>query len=72
MLKHVTPEQAAEMRQTVVTLTDSYIAFARQVSIATGDPLAYRVYDDEMTRRMFAKVRPLDAIPTWEQVNPGI
>ena len=29
-------------------------------------------YNDDMVGRMFAKVRPLDAIPTWEQVNPGI
>jgi hypothetical protein len=72
MLKHVTPEQAAEMRQTVKDRSDSYIAMAREVAYEVRDHLAYRVYDDEMTRRMFAKVRPLDAIPTWEQVNPGI
>jgi hypothetical protein len=72
MLKHITPEQAAEMRQTVQDRTDSYISFARQVAIATGDLLAYRVYDDEMVRRMFANLRPLDPVPTWDQVNPGI
>lgn len=72
MLKHITPEQAAEMRQTVKDRTDSYISFAREVALATRDELAYRVYDDEMVRRVFAKLRPLDAIPTWEQVNPGI
>ena len=72
MMKPITPEQAAEMRQTVVARSDSYIAFAREVALATRDELAYRVYDDEMTRRMFANLRPLDAIPTWDQVNPGI
>jgi hypothetical protein len=72
MMKHITPEQAAEMTRTVVTRSDSYIAFARQIAIATGDPLAYRVYDDEMVRRMFANLRPLDPVPTWDQVNPGI
>jgi hypothetical protein len=72
MMKHITPEQAAEMTRTVVTRSDSYIAFARQVAIATGDPLAYRVYDDKMVRRMFANLRPLDPVPTWDQVNPGI
>ena len=71
-MKRITPEQAAEMRQTVVARSDSYIAFARQVAIATGDPLAYRVYDDEIVRRMFANLRPLDGIPTWDQVNPGM
>ena len=71
-MKPVTPEQAAEMARTVITRSDSYIAFARQAAIATGDPLAYRVYDDEMVRRMFANLRPFDPVPTWDQVNPGI
>ena len=71
-MKHITPEQATEMNRTVVTLSDSYIAFARQVAIATGDALAYRVYDDEIVRRMFANLRPLDSVPTWEQINPGM
>ena len=72
MMKRITPEQAAEMTRTVVTRSDSYIAFARQVAVATGDELAYRVYDDEMIRRMFANLRPLDPVPTWDQVNPGM
>jgi hypothetical protein len=72
MMKPITPEQAAEMTRTVVTRSDSYIAFAREVAIATGDALAYRVYDDEIARRMFANLRPLDPVPTWDQVNPGM
>jgi len=71
-MKRITPEQATEMTRTVVTISDSYIAFARQVAIATGDALAYRVYDDEIVRRMFANLRPLDPVPTWEQINPGM
>jgi hypothetical protein len=72
MMKRITPEQAAEMTRTVVTRSDSFVAFARQVAIVTGDPLAYRVYDDEIVRRMFANLRPLDPVPTWDQVNPGM
>jgi len=76
MLKHITPEQATEMRRTVHLRSDSYIDFAASVARSTRDTLAYDVYFEEMERRidlegMMANLRPLDAIPTWDEVNPN-
>jgi hypothetical protein len=85
MLKHITPEQATEMRRTVHLRSDSYIDFAASVARSTGDTLAYDIYFEEMERRIdlegmmtrryaadiLAIVAPLDAIPTWDQVNPN-
>ena len=76
MLKHITPEQATEMRRTVHLRSDSYIDFAASVARSTGDTLAYDIYFEEMERRvdlegMMANQSPLDAIPTWDQVNPN-
>ena len=75
MLKHITTEQATEMRKTVHLRSDSYIEFALQVARITEDTIAVELYQAEQTRRyaadILAIVKPLDAIPTWDQVNPN-
>jgi len=75
MNKHITPEQATEMRKTVHLRSDSYIEFALQIARITEDTIAVELYESEMTRRyaadILAIVAPLDAIPTWDEVNPN-
>jgi len=75
MLKHITPEQATEMRKTVHLRSDSYVEFALQIARITNDTIAVELYQAEQTRRyaadILAIVAPLDAIPTWDEVNPN-
>jgi len=75
MLKHITPEQATEMRKTVHLRSDSYVEFALQIARITNDTIAVELYQAEQTRRyaadILAIVQPLDAIPTWDEVNPN-
>ena len=76
MLKLITPAQAEEMRATIRQRSDSYLEFALQVAVKVGDAMAIDIYDAEMERRevetILAMTPVLDAIPTWDQVNPGI
>ena len=77
MMKRITQEQAEEMRQTVSGRSASYVEFARQVAFVVGDEIAYDIYTQELHRRIdaecgtYAIVAPLDAIPTWDEVNPN-
>jgi len=76
MMKRITQEQAEEMRQTVSGRSASYVEFARQVAFVVGDEIAYDIYTQELHRRIDAEcgtydIKPLDAIPTWDQVNPN-
>ena len=76
MLKHITPEQATEMRKTVHLRSDSYIDFAASVARSTGDTLAYDIYFEELERRIDLECQLVsmdwrNAIPTWDQVNPN-
>jgi len=70
-----TKAQADQMRKTVHLRSDSYVDFALQVARITEDTIAVELYESEMTRRyaadILAIVAPLDAIPTWDQVNPN-
>ena len=70
-----TKAQADQMRMTVHLRSDSYVDFALQVARITEDTIAVELYESEMTRRyaadILAIVAPLDAIPTWDQVNPN-
>jgi len=70
-----TKAQADQMRKTVHLRSDSYVEFALQVGRITKDYIAVELYEAEMTRRyaadILAIVAPLDAIPTWDQVNPN-
>jgi len=71
----MTKAQADQMRKTVHLRSDSYVDFALQVARITEDTIAVELYESEMTRRyaadILAIVAPLDAIPTWDQVNPN-
>jgi hypothetical protein len=76
MLKHITPEQATEMRKTVHLRSDSYIKFAAAVAFEIGDHVAYDIYFEEMGRRVDLECQLVsmdwrNAIPTWDQVNPN-
>lgn len=75
-MRHITEEQAKEMRQTVSERSASYVEFASQVAYVIGDVIAYDIYSDELRRRIDVEcgtyqIDPLDAIPTWEDVNPN-
>ena len=71
----MTKAQADQMRFTVRELSDSFIEFAVQIARITKDAIAVEFYQAEQTRRyaadILAIVSPLDAIPTWDQVNPN-
>jgi len=71
----MTKAQADQMRKTVHLRSDSFIEFAVQIARITEDTIAVELYQSEQTRRyaadILAIVAPLDAIPTWEQVNPN-
>ena len=71
----MTKAQADQMRFTVRERSDSFIEFALQVGRITEDTIAIELYEAEMTRRyaadILAIVSPLDAIPTWDEVNPN-
>ena len=76
MLKHITTEQATEMRKTVHLRSDSYIDFAAAVAFKIGDHVAYDIYAEEMGRRVDLECQLVsmdwrNAIPTWDQVNPN-
>jgi hypothetical protein len=75
-MRHITEEQAKEMRQTVSERSASYVEFASHVAYVIGDVIAYDIYTQELHRRIDAEcgtyqIDPLDAIPTWEAVNPN-
>jgi len=77
MMRHITQEQAEEMRKTVSDRSNSFVEFASQVAFVIGDVIAYDIYSEELLRRAMKQfgtyaIDPLGAIPTWEEVNPGL
>ena len=71
MLKRITVDQAVEMSKTIHMRSDSYLEFASKVAEMTGDKLAHRIFEAEITRRILKEFHALDAIPTWDAVNPN-
>ena len=71
MLKRITVDQAVEMSETIHMRSDSYLEFASKVAEMTGDKLAHRIFEAEISRRSLKAFHALDAIPTWEDVNPN-
>ena len=69
MMKHMTPDEATEMRATIVQRSDSFVEFALQVARKTGDTLAVELFEAEQSRRItlqiLGMIAPLDAIPAW-------
>jgi len=75
-MRHITEEQAKEMRSTVSERSASFVEFGAQVAWYIGDVIAYDIYSEELRRRIDVEcgtyqIDPLDAIPTWEAVNPN-